>query len=168
MVPGALAARLELKKGQRKRTSNMFSIEAIMSTDLITLAPDDTVAQARTLMHNNRIHHLPVVDEDNLVGLITLTNVLAATDSYLRDPENRIHANEVLVKDAMVTDIATIDEHASLRQAALFIEKHQIGCLPIVTKGKLRGIITDTDFVGVAINLLELAEETEPVDAEYA
>jgi CBS domain-containing protein len=146
----------------------MFSIEAIMSTDLITLAPDDTVAQARTLMHNNRIHHLPVVDEDNLVGLITLTNVLAATDSYLRDPENRIHANEVLVKDAMVTDIATIDEHASLRQAALFIEKHQIGCLPIVTKGKLRGIITDTDFVGVAINLLELAEETEPVDAEYA
>jgi CBS domain-containing protein len=146
----------------------MFSIEAIMSTDLITLAPNDTVAQARTLMHNNRIHHLPVVDEGNLVGLITLTNVLAATDSYLRDPENRIHANEVLVKDVMVTDIATIDEHASLRQAALFIEKHQIGCLPIVTKGKLRGIITDTDFVGVAINLLELAEESEPEDVEYA
>lgn len=146
----------------------MFTIEAIMSTDLITLAPDDTVAEARSLMHNNRIHHLPVVDEDRLVGLITLTNVLAATDSYLRDPENRIHANEVLVKDAMVTDIATIDEHASLRQAALFIEKHQIGCLPIVTDDKLRGIITDTDFVGVAINLLELAEETEPMDQEYA
>jgi CBS domain-containing protein len=146
----------------------MFSIEAIMSTDLITLAPTDTVAQARTLMHNNRIHHLPVVDNDKLVGLITLTNVLAATDSYLRDPENRIHANEVLVKDVMVTDLATIDEHASLRQAALFIEKHQIGCLPIVTNGVLRGIITDTDFVGVAINLLELAEETEPVDAEFA
>jgi CBS domain-containing protein len=146
----------------------MFSIEAIMSTDLITLAPTDTVAQARTLMHNNRIHHLPVMDGDKLVGLITLTNVLAATDSYLRDPENRIHANEVLVKDVMVTDLATIDEHASLRQAALFIEKHQIGCLPIVTDGVLRGIITDTDFVGVAINLLELAEETEPMDAEFA
>jgi CBS domain-containing protein len=146
----------------------MFTIEAIMSTDLVTLAPNDTVAEARSLMHNNRIHHLPVVDGDRLVGLITLTNVLAATDSYLRDPENRIHANEVLVKDAMVTDIATIDEHASLRQAALFIEKHQIGCLPIVTNDKLRGIITDTDFVGVAINLLELAEETEPMDQEYA
>lgn len=146
----------------------MFSIEAIMSTDLITLPPDATVAEARRLMHTNRIHHLPVVDEDNLVGLVTLTNVLAATDSFLRDSENRIHANEVLVKDIMVTDIATIDEHASLRQAALFIEKHNIGCLPIVTKGRLRGIITDTDFVGVAINLLELAEETEPMDQEYA
>ena len=64
----------------------------------------------------------------------------------------------------MVTDIATIDKHATLRQAALFIEKHKIGCLPIVSDGHLCGIITDTDFVGVAINLLELAEETEPVE----
>ena len=145
----------------------MFSIDAIMSTDLITLPPDATLDEARSLMHNNRIHHIPVVDDDNLVGLVTLTNVLAATDSFLRDRDNRIHANEILVKDAMVTEIATIDEHASLRQAALFIEKHKIGCLPIVTDGKLRGIITDTDFVGVAINLLELAEETEPVTEEF-
>ena len=121
----------------------MFSIEAIMSTDLITLPPTATLAEARTLMHTNRIHHLPIVEGNVLVGLVTLTTV-------------------------MVTDIATIDEHASLRQAALFIEKHQIGCLPIVTDGILRGIITDTDFVGVAINLLELTEETEPVEQEYA
>jgi CBS domain-containing protein len=147
----------------------MFSIEAIMSTDLITLPPTATVAEARTLMHNNRIHHLPIVNDDGeLVGLVTLTNVLAATDSFLRDWENRIHATEMQVKDIMVTEIATIDERASLRQAALFIEKHQIGCLPIVTDGELRGIITDTDFVGVAINLLELAEETEPLEAEMA
>jgi CBS domain-containing protein len=147
----------------------MFSIESIMSTDLITLPPDETLAEARNLMHNNRIHHLPVVnDAKELIGLVTLTNVLAATDSILRDANNRIHANEVLVKDIMVTEIATIDERASLRQAALFMEKHQIGCLPIVTDGVLRGIITDTDFVGVAINLLELAEETEPVEEEIA
>jgi CBS domain-containing protein len=147
----------------------MFSIEAIMSTDLITLPPEATVAEARTLMHNNRIHHLPVVEDGgNLVGLVTLTNVLAATDSFLRDPDSRIHAAEVVVKDIMLTDIATIDERASLRQAALFIEKHQVGCLPIVTDGVLRGIITDTDFVGVAINLLELTEESEPIEEEIA
>jgi CBS domain-containing membrane protein len=146
----------------------MFSIEAIMSTDLITLPPTATVAEARTLMHSNRVHHLPVINEKaDLVGLVTLTNVLAATDSVLRDPDNRIRAAEILVRDIMITDIATIDEHASLRQAALFIEKHQIGCLPIVTDGKLRGIITDTDFVGVAINLLEQMEVTEPVDREF-
>ena len=67
----------------------------------------------------------------------------------------------------MVTDLAIIDEQAGLRQAALFLEKHHIGCLPVVTDGKLKGIITDTDFVAIAINLLEQLEETEPADEQY-
>lgn len=143
----------------------MMSLDMIMSTDLITVTPDDTLATVRALMQDNRIHHIPVVQsEDELVGLVTLTDVLAATDSILRDDESRLHATEIKVGDIMKRDLATIDEHASLRQAALFIEKHQIGCLPVVTAGKLRGIVTDTDFVGVAINLLEQIEESEPLD----
>ena len=146
----------------------MFSIEAIMSTDVVTLPPTANLAEARKIMQAHRIHHLPIVNDDQeLVGLVTLTNLLAATDSFLRDADNRIHAAEVNIKDVMITDLATIDERASLRQAALFIEKHQIGCLPVVMGGKLRGIITDTDFVGVAINLLEQIEDTEPVDQEF-
>lgn len=145
----------------------MFSIEAIMSTNLITVEPSSTLAEARTLMHDKRIHHIPVVEDGKLKGLVTLTNVLAATDSFLRDPKNRIHANEILVKDAMVTDVATVEVHASLRSAALFIEKHKIGCLPVMKGEELVGIITDTDFVAVAINLLETIEETEPVTGDY-
>ena len=145
----------------------MFSIDAIMSTNLITIPPSATLAEARTLMHDNRIHHIPVVDNDQLVGLVTLTNVLAATDSFLRDDKSRIHANEIGISDAMVTDVATVDVNASLRHAALFLEKHKIGCLPVMDNHDLVGIITDTDFVAVAINLLEQIEETEPVDEDY-
>ena len=144
----------------------MFSIEAIMSTNLITVTPSATLAEARALMHENKIHHIPVVDDEQLVGLVTLTNVLAATDSFLRDDQTRIHANEIGIGDAMVHDVATVDINASLRHAALFLEKHQIGCLPVLDDGKLVGIITDTDFVAVAINLLEQIEETEPVSAD--
>ena len=143
----------------------MFTLEAIMATELITLLPTANLAEARELMHKHKIHHLPVVDDNNtLIGLVTLTNLLAATDSVLRDPDNSIHPEDVIVKDIMVTDVATVDEHASLRQAALFLEKHRIGCLPIVTDGMLKGIITDTDFVAVAINLLEQLEDSEPDD----
>lgn len=145
----------------------MFSIEAIMSTNLITVAPSATLAEARTLMRDNRIHHIPVVDGEKLVGLVTLTNVLAATDSFLRDQKNRIHANEINIEDAMVQDVATVDINASLRHAALFLEKHNIGCLPVMNGDQLVGIITDTDFVAVAINLLEQLEETEPVMEDY-
>ena len=143
----------------------MFTLNAIMTTELITLLPTANLAEARELMHRNKIHHLPVVDDNNtLIGLVTLTNVLAATDSILRDPDNSIHPSGVIVKDIMVTDVATVDERASLRQAALFLEKHRIGCLPVVTDGMLQGIITETDFVAVAINLLEQLEESEPDD----
>ena len=145
----------------------MFSIDAIMSTNLVTVEPSATLAEARTRMHDNRIHHIPVVEGDQLVGLVTLTNVLAATDSFLRDDKSRIHANEIGISDAMVTDVATVDVNASLRHAALFLERHKIGCLPVLDDDKLVGIITDTDFVGVAINLLEQIEETEPVDEDF-
>lgn len=142
----------------------MFTIEAIMSSDLLTVAPSASLADARGLMQDNRIHHLPVLEGDKLVGLVTITNVLAATDSFLRDDNTRIHADEIEVGDVMVTDVATVDVIASLRHAALFMEKHQIGCLPVMGDGKLVGIITETDFVAVAINLLEQLEATEPVD----
>ena len=140
----------------------MFSLDTIMTTDLVTVPPSATLADARALMQEHRIHHLPVVDgKGRLVGLLTLSNVLAATDSVLRDFDSRIHAEDVSVRDVMVTDVATVDEHAGLRQAALFLEKHRIGCLPVVTDGKLKGIITDTDFVAIAINLLEQLEDSE-------
>jgi len=145
----------------------MFSIEAIMSTNLVTVAPSASLAEARTLMQEHRIHHLPVTDADNeLVGLLSLTDLLSATDSRLRNDDSRIHAADICIREVMITDIATVSEQASLRQAALFLEKHRIGCLPVVNDGKLRGIITDTDFVAVAINLLEQLEDSEPFEDE--
>jgi CBS domain-containing protein len=67
----------------------------------------------------------------------------------------------------MVAEVATVDINASLRHAALFLEKRKIGCLPVMDDQKLVGIITDTDFVAVAINLLEQLEDSEPPDEDY-
>lgn len=146
----------------------MFSIDSIMSSDLITISPHDNLADAQQLMQAHRVHHLPVVDATGqLVGLVTSTNLLAATDSILRDDDERLRASEILIEDVMTTDLATIDLQADVRQAALFLEKHRIGCLPVVSDGELRGIITDTDFVAIAINLLEQLEESEPPEEQY-
>ena len=145
----------------------MFTIDAIMTTDVVTIPPSASLADAREIMQEHRIHHLPVVNADGtLVGLVTLTDVLNASDSSLRNEDSRIRATDITLSEVMVTDIATVAESASLRQAALFIEKHKIGCLPVVTDGKLKGIITDSDFVAVAINLLEQLEFSEPDDLD--
>lgn len=146
----------------------MMALDSIMTTDVVTIGVDDNLELAREIMRDQRIRHLPVVDGSNsLVGLITTTNVLAATDSFLRDDESKLHPEEIGVKDVMVSDVITVDETAGIRQAAVFLEKHRIGCLPVVTDGELRGIVTDTDFVGVAINVLEQMEDAEDSDLEY-
>ena len=143
----------------------MFDLEVIMTTDLVTISSDSNLDAARSLMREHRIRHLPVVDgQGRFVGLLTSTDVLAATDSMLRSSDERIRASEIPVSEVMVREIATVSPHAGIRQTALFLEKHRIGCLPVVADGTLLGIITDTDFVGVAINLLEQIEETEPVE----
>jgi CBS domain-containing protein len=145
----------------------MFSIDAIMSTDLVTISPGASLADARDLMQEHRVHHLPVVENrDELVGLLTLTDVLRASDSSLRSDDERIHAAEIPVEEVMVTDVATVSHAASLRQAALFLEKYKIGCLPVIDGDSLVGIITDSDFVAVAINLLEQLEDSEPDEEE--
>lgn len=135
-----------------------------MTTDVVTIQPTDNLDTARTIMRDKGIHHLPVVaDNEQLVGLVTLTDLLAATDSSLRD-DDRLRAKDIQVEDVMIRELATVDERASLRQAALFLEKHKIGCLPVVNEDKLCGIVTDTDFVAVAINLLEQMEEIDTDD----
>ena len=113
----------------------MFSLDVIMTSDLITAEPNDSLADARTLMQAHRIRHLPVLNEQGtLVGLLTQSDVLAATDSILRSAENRIRASEVRVSDVMITQIATVAHDASLRQAALFLESRKIGCLPVLCR----------------------------------
>lgn len=141
----------------------MFDLSTIMTTELVTVHPSTSLYRARELMNEKKIRHLPVVSDDGrLVGLLTQSDVLAATDSILKDRDAQLDVAHFPVEDAMVTDLDTVPSSASLRLAALYLERHKIGCLPVVDEGKLVGIVTDTDFVGVAINLLEQLEDFEP------
>lgn len=141
----------------------MFDLSSIMATELVTVHPSASLYHARQLMNEKRIRHLPVVDDDGrLVGLLTQSDVLAASDSILKDRDSQLEVAHFPVEDAMVTDVDTVPSSAALRDAALYLERHKIGCLPVVDDGQLVGIVTDTDFVGVAINLLEQLESFEP------
>jgi CBS domain-containing protein len=65
----------------------------------------------------------------------------------------------------MSSPVQTVDEHASLRGAALHLQKHRMGCLPVTRDGALVGIITDSDFVAIAVHLMEQLELVEPEEA---
>jgi CBS domain-containing membrane protein len=143
----------------------MLTIAEIMNTDLVTLAEDDNLSLARELMANHRIRHLPVVDSaGKLVGLVTQRDVLAAADStLLSKPDAAVKPESyIAVSSVMTVSVHTITETTNLRAAAMYLQKHKIGCLPVERKGKLVGIVTDSDFVTVAVHLMELLEAQEP------
>ena len=148
----------------------MISVEEIMTTELHTLRPTNSLRDARELMTREHIRHIPIVDEDfRLVGLVTHRDVLSAAESALTvasSGDRSVKESAVLISDFMNTDVVVIDEHTSLRSAGEHLKRHKHGCLPVVRHGRIKGIITDSDFVMVAVNLLEQMEASEPLDDE--
>jgi CBS domain-containing membrane protein len=136
----------------------MLDISEIMTPrrNLVTIGPRSTVDEARRAMAAHDIRHLPVLDDSGaLVGLVSQTDVLVAG----------LHGDRP-VQDIMVRDIDTVDERSNVRHAALLMMRAKRSCLPVTLDGELHGIVTDSDFLGVAIALMEQLEAAEPEEAE--
>ncbi|MAF84154.1 MAG: CBS domain-containing protein [Gammaproteobacteria bacterium] len=141
----------------------MISVKEMMSINVQTLSPGDSLEDAKQLMNVSGIHHIPIIDEAaKIVGLVSHRDVLGASESILSENRTMQNAGNILIESFMTRDITTVDGRANLREAALFLQRHKYGCLPVVTDGQLKGIVTDSDFVAIAIDLLEQAEASEP------
>ena len=137
----------------------MITVDEIMTTELYTLAATATLADAIRVMAEESIRHIPIMDaEGNLEGLVTRHDVLATLDSTLRAKSIRRDPATIPLGEIMTRTVATVDGGTNLRRAALFLEEHKYSCLPVMTEGRLSGIVTDVDLVAVAINLIEQLE----------
>lgn len=143
----------------------MFTIEEFMTSEPYTLRESDSINDAWEVMIGKHVRHIPITDEANHVrGLVTQSDVLAATDpAAIREAKSSSHEvqSDLKLSEIMIRDVSVIHKADSLRQAALYLQSHKYGCLPVVSDDVLVGIITDSDFVDIAINLLEQAEITD-------
>jgi CBS domain-containing membrane protein len=132
----------------------MLAISDIMTPRdrLVVIDPDATVDEARRTMAAHGIRHLPVLGrEDELLGLVSQTDVLVAAG-----------AGRQSVREIMIRSPETVDERSNVRHAALLMFRHKRSCLPVMRGNALEGIVTDADFLGVAITLMEMLESAEP------
>ena len=143
----------------------MMTVAEIMTSHPLTLTVNDSLLNARKIMQAKQIRHLPVTDVKNkLAGVVTQRDVLAAEESSLftMDGKTRDERHQqIKLKQLMTTDLATISPNTQLREAAVFLQAHKLSCLPVVDEGELVGIITDSDFINVAINLMEIIEDQD-------
>jgi CBS domain-containing protein len=133
----------------------MITIDELMTVKPYTLRETDTLEDARGLMTEKHIRHIPITDDDNhLTGLVTQRDILQATIPGTGD-------GAIKLGDIMIKDVSVIRTTDSVRNAAIFIQQHKYGCLPVVEDKRLIGIITDSDFIGVAVSLLEQVDMRE-------
>ena len=109
-------------------------IQDVMSKDVIHVAPATTVAAAREKLRIGEIHHLVVVDGGRVAG------VIAGSDLPAGDDDKPVRA-------VMTSNVVTIGPDATLRHAAGIMRGRAVGCLPVISEGRLVGIVTTSDLL---------------------
>lgn len=126
-------------------------ISDIMTKAAVTDQPDDTLAMAAKKMWEQQTGSLLVLEQDDLVGIITERDILKAVAGGADLESTRI--SEVMTKD-----LITVDPGASLREAAGLMTDKWIRHLPVLEKGKLVGIASQRDLSGVLAKALNEPE----------
>lgn len=139
------------------------TVGELMSTHLVTLNEHNTVHEAREVMAMHHIRHIPIVSDGNeFVGLLTQRDVLATTVSVLaevaEDEMDRLE-DGIPIREVMTTDVVAVARDMDARDAGRHLLETKHGCLPVVARGSLVGLVTESDFIALAIRLLDRQEQ---------
>ena len=124
-------------------------VRELMNKKIHIVSPDDRVIHARRIMIDENIARLPVVDNGNLVGIISDNEIVFALADIKKYPlgKQKHHLDELLIKSVMKSPAFWTEPNITAADAAKLMTKNNIGALPIIENGKLSGIVTRTDLL---------------------
>lgn len=109
-------------------------IQDVMSSNVVSVAPETNVAAAREALRASEIRHLVVTDGKRVVGVVT-------------GPDMQGVADDTPVSTVMSRHVVSIDRNATIRRGAGIMRGRGVGCLPVIDDGRLVGIVTASDFL---------------------
>lgn len=128
-----------------------------MTPKVFTIRSDKMLVAVREIMSWAHVRHVPVVDpRGTLIGIISHRDLLHAAISSaaeVSEVERTRHLWKVPIEPIMRTEVQTIGPDDSVRNAALMMRRSKIGCLPVVVDGKIVGIISEYDLLGIVEKL---------------
>lgn len=124
-----------------------MQVRQYMTRPVLTITPKTPFRPAFDLMHSRGFHHLPIVESDRVVGVISKNDLLLAAANF--------GSADVPVDELMRGAPVCVTENAQLEDAVQLLLQHHIGCLPVLDDHeKLVGIITETDIFKITAGLL--------------
>ena len=127
-----------------------ITVKEIMSKDLIVVSPTERLVHARRLMIESHVGRLPVVEDDELVGMITSKDLMRAFIDFRKNvPEKhqKSQIKEVLVEDIMSSNPQYVSKEMSISEVSNIMIETGYNGLPVVDAGEVIGIITQTDIL---------------------
>jgi len=133
----------------------------LMSSRLVTIGPDDSVAEVRRLFDEHGFHHILVVESHRLVGIVSDRDLLRNLSPFINKLAERPQDLALLnrrVHQIMGRRPITVHPDATIDEAACFMQMHHVSCLPILdAAGRPVGIVTRTDLLrGLASCLMTM------------
>ncbi len=139
------------------------SIDRIMTPDPVVIGHEESVAEARKLFALKKIHHLPVVDGDTLVGILSSSDLHKL---YLLEDHATATTNTT-VGQIMHQKPVVIDISANLRDAAEILYGSGFHALPVVQGDReIVGIVTSSDLIDALLRVLPVAD-VSTVEAQH-
>jgi CBS domain-containing protein len=126
-------------------------VSDIMIKDVITVKPDNSLDSVREIFEKHNIHHIPVVDGETLVGMISKSDYLFFSkdfgsnfyDKYIEE----IRRKNYDVKEVMTTKLARLESDDRINVALEVFRVNRFHALPVVENDKLVGIVTTFDII---------------------
>lgn len=126
-------------------------VSAIMTKNIIKLNITDDLTKAEALFKAHKIRHIPVVNEDKIVGLLSYTDLLRVSYAEALDDETEnvesIVFNMFSIRQVMAKQLIQISPETTIREAAEILSKNEFHALPVCDNDVLVGIVTTTDLI---------------------
>lgn len=124
-------------------------VREIMHPDPITAGTGTTLEEAYGIMNSRRVRHLPVVEDDHVLGVVTDRDLRLATSALSPTP----FPPDTTLDRVMKRPVYTADPLDPVEHAARTMRELRIGCLPVVDDGRLVGIVTGIDLLDAMLRL---------------
>jgi acetoin utilization protein AcuB len=122
-------------------------VRHFMTSDLVTLSPDQTCQNALAEFRHRKIRRAPVVENGRLIGFVSERDLLRVLPGTCGQASTIAGEDGMAlpVRNVMATEVVTLGPNDHLAKAASLMLKRRIGGVPVVHEGKLKGIITESD-----------------------
>src|SRR5262245_3215705 len=142
-------------------------VQDVMQTKLCTVTPETTLPEALRLTGQRGIRHLPVLDDERLVGILSdrdLKRAMASPATTLEAHELRYLLDRLRVGEIMTRAVITIGPTSPIEDAARLMVLEKIGALPVTDGDRLVGLVTETDVLRLFVRAMGVGEPSTRLD----